>query len=82
MFYTTFEMICKISRKFIIEKFIPYTVYWDFVNTVLCNVFICNSSCDMNVKQVVMSVTYLFIYSLPLKPPKWILIIHGIEGLC
>jgi hypothetical protein len=43
MFYTTFEMIHKISRKFIFEKFIPYTVYWDFVGAVLCNVFICNS---------------------------------------
>jgi len=43
MFYTTFEMIYKISKKFIIEKFIPYTVYRDFVSAVLCNVFICNS---------------------------------------
>jgi hypothetical protein len=43
MFYTTFEMIHKISRKFIIDKFISYTVYWDFVSAVLCNVCICNS---------------------------------------
>jgi len=43
MFYTTFEVIHKISRKFIIEKFIPYTGYWDFVSAVLYNVFICNS---------------------------------------
>jgi hypothetical protein len=40
MFCTTFEMIQKISRKLIIEKFIPYMVYWDFVREVLCNVFI------------------------------------------
>jgi len=43
MFYTTFEMIYKISRKFIIEKSIPYAVSWDFVSAVLCKVFICNS---------------------------------------
>ena len=82
MFCTTFEMIQKISRKLIIEKFIPYTVYWDFVREVLCNVFIFISQCEMNVKQKVMSVTYLFIYGSPPKPLKWILIMYGIEGLC